>query len=224
VKDLQFEVISERQAGGGLLDFNPLRILCAGYTGRNQEEVRRHVAELAKIGVAAPPQVPYLYRVAPYLLTYDESIQVQGEKTSGEVEYVILVTEKELYITVGSDHTDRELEKLTVDKAKQVCPKILARKVWRYADLKDHWDEINMTAIATKGQNRSIYQEGKLGLILRPESLIETFAANKPGTVLFSGTFPLKTPDLIYADRFKVKLEDIVLRREICHEYRVEAI
>jgi hypothetical protein len=224
VKNLQFEVVSGRQADGEPLNFTPSRILCAGYTGRNQEEVRRHVAELARIGVAAPPRVPYLYRVAPYLLTYDESIQVKGEKTSGEVEYVILVSEKEWYITIGSDHTDRELEKISVDKAKQICPKVLARQVWRYSDVKDHWDEIKMMATATKGPNKSIYQEGKLGLILRPESLIETFTANKPGTVLFSGTVPLKSPDLIYADQFKMKLEDSVMRREICHEYRVEAI
>jgi hypothetical protein len=224
VKNVQFEVVSGRQADGGPLNFNPSRILCAGYTGRNQEEVRRHVAELARIGVPAPPQVPYLYRVAPYLLTYDESIQVKGEKTSGEVEYVILVTEKEWYITIGSDHTDRELEKLSVAKAKQICPKVLARQVWRYSEVKDHWDDIKMKATATKGRNRSIYQEGELGLIMRPESLIETFAANKPGTIVFSGTVPLKSPDLIYADQFEMKLEDSVMRREICHEYRVEAI
>ncbi|EAX48268.1 hypothetical protein TcarDRAFT_1815 [Thermosinus carboxydivorans Nor1] len=40
-----------------------------GYAGRNQEHVREHIEELAKVGVPAPTTTPTLYPLANYNLT-----------------------------------------------------------------------------------------------------------------------------------------------------------
>jgi hypothetical protein len=48
---------------GEEIEVTPEIVAIAGYTGRNQEAVRRHVAELAAHGIAAPPRVPMVYAV-----------------------------------------------------------------------------------------------------------------------------------------------------------------
>ena len=41
----------------------------------------------------------------------------------------------------GSDHTDRGLEGLSIEKSKQIYPKIVSRQVWRLDELLPRWDD-----------------------------------------------------------------------------------
>ncbi|WP_412759113.1 DUF2848 family protein [Neobacillus cucumis] len=56
----------------------------------------------------------------------------------------------ELYVTVGSVHTDRNLENLNVPKSKQACPNIVSRKVWRFEDVKGHWNLLELECLGYK--------------------------------------------------------------------------
>ena len=179
------------------------------------------VEELRRLGVPAPSKTPTVYTVAPYLALTDEepgTVEVKGFETSAEVEYVVLINE-EKYITVGSDHTDRWLEKISVERAKQVCPKMMGSTMWLYSDLKDHWDRIVIRSFVKDG-SRELYQEGSLGEILPVEQLLDTLNLEKE-SLLFSGTIPVKAGKVIYANEYEIEMEDPVLNRRISFGYRV---
>ena len=114
---LKFLLI-EKNGSKRPLEFRVRRLLDAGYTGRNQEMVMRHVEELKSHGIAAPDKIPAFYPVPRELVTTDDEIEVLGAQTSDEVEVVFLFERGAVYIGVGSDHTDRELEKISIAKSK----------------------------------------------------------------------------------------------------------
>lgn len=111
------------------LDIPVKRLYCVGYAGRNQAKVREHIDELAKLGVPPPPYTPTVYPVSAYLLTDQPQITVQSQETSGEVEFAVFIQPGKIYISVGSDHTDRDLEKTDIKKSKQMCEKPVANRV-----------------------------------------------------------------------------------------------
>ena len=55
--------------------------------------------------------------------------------SSGEVEAVLLRHDGRLWVGVGSDHTDREVEAYGVAVSKQMCDKPIAADFWRYEDV-----------------------------------------------------------------------------------------
>jgi hypothetical protein len=67
------------------------RLLNAGYTGRAQDEVAKHVADPAELGVPAPSVTPALYPVAPYLAAQADAVPAQHGRTSGEAEWALVV-------------------------------------------------------------------------------------------------------------------------------------
>ena len=73
------------------LSFKVDKMVNAGFTGRNQAEVRHHLDELAAKGIEVPETTPTLYPVIPSTLTTDTSIVVYEEETAGEIEYVLFV-------------------------------------------------------------------------------------------------------------------------------------
>ncbi len=120
------------------------RVVNAGYVGRDQHAVRAHIEELAREGIPPPKQVPMLFPFLSAQLTTGDRIEVIGGDTSGEVEYVLLLHQGEVYVGVGSDHTDRALERDNLVKSKQVCANVLSREVWRYQDVQAHWDDLEL--------------------------------------------------------------------------------
>jgi hypothetical protein len=203
------------------VEFDFRKVYCAGYTGRDQKTVTKHVEELKRLGVPAPNKTPTVYTVAPYLALTDEepgAVEVKGFETSAEVEYVVLIDE-ETYITVGSDHTDRWLEKVSVERAKQACPKIMGSTMWLYSDLEDHWDRIVIRSFVID-DGKKLYQEGSLGEIMPVEQLVDTLNLKKE-SLLFSGTIPVKAGKVIYANEYEIEMEDPFLNRRISFGYRV---
>jgi len=136
------------------------------------------------MGVSRPRQIPTVYPVSNNLATTSSAIQVQHQETSGEVEYVVVVGPRDLYVTVGSDHSDRALEQKSVSLAKQVCPNIVAPAVWRYQDVKGHWDELILRSWVSQKGDWRLYQEGTLGDLLPVEELLglsrEVLGARNP--------------------------------------------
>jgi len=57
------------------------------------------------------------------------------------VEFVLLAKPDGLWVTVGSDHTDRKAETIGVSLSKQLCAKVIAKDAWRYDQVKPHWEE-----------------------------------------------------------------------------------
>ena len=62
----------------------------AGWTGRDAAAVEKHIKELEALGVKRPATTPIFYRVSSARLTIDRRIEVLGESSSGEVEFVLL--------------------------------------------------------------------------------------------------------------------------------------
>ncbi len=208
------------EVSGKVRTFNVKRLVCAGYTGRDRELVRRHISELEKLGIPPPDKVPAFYELPIELLTMEDHIVVSGPRTSGEVEYVLFVNENEIFVGLGSDHTDRDLEREDVRKAKAVCPKVIAKEAWLYDEVKPHWDKIEIRSYVAEDGRLKLYQRGGLSLILQPESLIKELGGEKEGLILFSGTVPV-VGEPSFSDRFKMEMVDPILGRRIEHEYKV---
>jgi hypothetical protein len=201
---------------------------CIGYSGRNQEMVKKHIEELALEGIAPPPSIPMVYPVSNILVTQDEEIHVLGKKTSGEVEFVLLIHNGKKYVTVGSDHTDRELEAYSIPYAKQATPKPLAKEAWLLDEVIDHWDELQLKCEIFKDHNWISYQDGHVTANLAVDDILK-FAVSKQaidpeGTILFCGTVPILGGQFIFGDGFRLTLTDPVLGRTIKHEYWVKDI
>jgi len=203
-------------------------LVSAGYSARDTGLVRRHVEELAELGVPRPGRIPTLYPVSAYLAVTGRIIQVQHPETSGEVEYVLIVSANDdVYVTVGSDHTDRRLERTNVQWSKQCCAKILAPTAWCLDEVRRHWDDLVLRSwVDDEGQWR-LYQEGSLAQLLPPEELLrlcrDELGLAGPGLVVFSGTVPLVS-QITFTRGFRMELEDPVLKRTIVHEYSVELL
>jgi hypothetical protein len=202
------------------------RMVNAGYVGKNQQEVRRHIQELAAKGIPGPKSTPTLYPVVCRALTTDSVIEVYGDKTSGEAEYVLLVvSEDHVYVGVGSDHTDRRLEESDIPRAKQICPNVLSRTVWPLAEVEKHWDDLLLSATVVKDGKTIRYQEGRLGLLLNPAELMDFVKQKIRGPlknlVIFSGTMGMLTHDFVFAERFSARLIDEKLGRRLEATYDI---
>ena len=203
------------------------RVYCIGYAGRNQAKVREHIDELAKIGVSAPPRTPTVYPVSTYLLTAGATIMAQGKETSGEVEFVLFLEGDKTYVSVGSDQTDRDLEKVSILKSKQMCEKVVASQVWDYDDVRDHWDSLILRAWVTDEKGKRLYQDGPATALLPVPDLIDAVKRetdqNLNGAVIYSGTVPTHG-GFVFAKTWDLELEDPVLKRKIAHRYEVKAL
>src|SRR5215467_9858705 len=149
------------------------QLVIAGWTGRDKASVEKHIAELEAIGVKRPRAVPVFYRVAASLLTCAHEVDVVGEHSSGEVEFVLVGAPDALYVGVGSDHTDRKVETYGVTVSKQMCPKPMGRELWPFAELDARWDRLVLRSHVTRGGRRTLYQEGEVAHMLRPRDLLE---------------------------------------------------
>lgn len=221
--DLSFQVWTSGETS--TLDFPVRRIVCAGYSGRSQDAVMEHVRELQALGMPAPDSTPIFFQVSNYLATTGTSVTVQDRFTSGEAEFVLLFLKGNIYVTCGSDHTHRELERHSIPGAKQMHPKILATELWPFSDVEGHWDQIMLRSWGTVNGQRKLYQEASLAHILPPKQLLQEaerhFKVAMDGTIFMSGTIPTVGGQLVYADYFAFELQDPVRDRTIRHGYEV---
>lgn len=195
----------------------------AGWTGRDPAAVEKHIVELEAIGVRRPASTPIFYRVASARLTTDGEIESTGTSSGGEVEYLLLRHDGRLWVGVGSDHTDREVEKFGVTVSKQMCDKPIASQFWAYDDVVPHWDQLILRSFVVEDGKRAVYQEGPVAAMLHPTELLSRFVADSAlpeDTLMFCGTLAAHG-GVRATEQFSFEIEDPVLGRKIAHEYRV---
>jgi len=217
------------QTGDGVQDIvlNISEMYNVGYAGRDQEVTRKHIEELAALGVDVPKHIPTIYPVSSVNITTDGEIEVIHGKTSGEVEYVIFVSGGKKYISVGSDHSDRALETTSVPMAKQICLNTVADTVWDYDELKTDFDALEMRSYVTKNDAEELYQEGTLAELLAPDQLIEkieSYLGRKlDDAVIYSGTLPTKN-GMVYGEKFAYELVDRARDRRLSGAYQIKCL
>jgi hypothetical protein len=224
VFDLTFTIDAQGAATPLTLAIDQLVI--AGWTGRDPAARDEHIAELEALGIARPATMPIYYRASARRLTQEDSIEVCGDSSSGEVEFVLIGWEGRIFVGLGSDHTDRKVESYSVTVSKQMCDKPIAAVLWELEEVAKHWDRLILRSYAVSGGKRELYQEGALNAILPVEELIRRGFAdgNLPdGCAMFGGTIAVKG-GIRPADRFEFELDDPVLKRTIRHAYEVIAL
>lgn len=226
---MKIDLVLENQQERRQLAFSYGRMVNAGYVGKNQEEVRRHIEELAAKGIPGPKSIPVLFPVVCNALTTGSEIEVYGSETSGEVEYVLcIVTEDEVYVGLGSDHTDRHLEETDIPRSKQICPNLMSRTVWPLEEVERHWDDLIMSAHVVKAGKEIPYQKGRLGLLMNPSELM-TFVKSKIGgplqnLIIFSGTMGMLTGEFVFGESFSAELVDEKINRRLEISYGVKPL
>lgn len=219
--------VVDRDGAETPLDVDVRLVLLAGYTGRDRAAVQAHVEELARHGIAAPTRTPTVYAAPASRVTTGRAIAVNGARTSGEAEFVVIRDAGRLLVGVGSDHTDRELEGHSVVKSKQCCDKPVAATLWPYDDVADHWDDLVLEAEVVTDFGALPYQRGKLADMMTVDTLLAGLA-RRVGPVddalVFSGTLPLLTDGFRSGPGFRARLVDPVLDRALVCDYRVDVL
>lgn len=227
---MTFQLIERNQEGEEKIreiTVNYSRLFAIGYAGRDMEKTMEHIRELKEqLGVPAPKKIPTIFQCGTYVLTQEERLHFVGGKTCGEVEYVLVAAGGKLYVGLGSDHTDRDLEGMSVPKAKQICAKPISRCLWPYEELKDHWETIRLYSYQMAGGKEILYQQGTLADIMTPEKILEELncrVGDITDAVIYSGTVPLVN-GFVYGTNFRCEMVDRVLGRKLTLSYKVEAI
>lgn len=198
-----------------------------GYSARDMAGVEAHVAECAARGLPTPSTVPALYPLAADRVTTEATIRVVGETTFAEAEYaLVLAADRRWLITVASDHTDALVEQVSVARAKNVAPDVLAREAWWLDEVEGDTDGLRLTLERLDGDAAPPVQQGTLAELLAPRTLIELLgrrlgSAPGPGTVVLSGTINGEPP--LDVPRWRVTLDDEARNRSLVLEYSVEA-
>lgn len=207
------------------------QLVIAGWTGRDAASIQHHIDELVAVGVEPPSTVPLFYRVAAALLTQAPVIQVLGDASSGEIEPVLFGADGRLWLSLGSDHTDREAERAGVALSKQLCPKPIARAAWLWEDVQDTTgsaDRLLLSSYIDEDDGPVAYQQGSLAQIVPLASLVAGLqAAHRltlhDGVMMFCGTLGA-IGGVRSSHRFSGRLEDPLASRALNLEYVIDTL
>ncbi len=194
---------------GTTFSFAPRRLIIAGYTGRDRSAVQAHIDELADIGIAPPPIIPMFYEIPTSLVTMRPAIEVTGAQTSGEVEPILIRSGDAIFLGLGSDHTDREVERRDIAESKASSPKPVCRQVVPLEGALDAWDDI----VVSCHVDGHLYQRGRLVSMLHPTALLDELTSRssdgiglKDGDIMFCGTLPLLDGRFMYGRGYELEL------------------
>lgn len=191
------------------LDLDAPRLIVAGYTGRDAAAVAAHIEELAAISIPPPASVPAFFELDAGLVTSDPVVGVTGSNTSGEVEPVLIRHVGRLYLGVGSDHTDRDLERTDIANSKAACPKPVGHQI---IALPDDLDALDWDAISVESDvDGRPYQRGSLAALRTPADLLSrlttTLGESGGSVIVFAGTLPLLTGQFRPGHRWRLSLK-----------------
>lgn len=210
-----------------ILTFNVKKLVNAGYTGRNQEEVQQHIDELKEKGIPGPDEIPTYFPKFKDRLTQAAVVETLDQVGhTGEAEYVLLCSGDEIYVAAGSDHTDRVLEQTSIPKAKQYFPNFISQDVWRLSEIRDCFDKIILRSHVEHEGKKILFQEAPLSALLAPAELLERvrkIVKDTEGLVIYSGTVAAKA-DLDCTPVFEAELDDPVNLRKLTCSYRLEPV
>ncbi|RKX77703.1 MAG: hypothetical protein DRP87_08475 [Spirochaetes bacterium] len=221
---LELNIVNE-----GKLYFETRALINAGRTGRDSTAVKKHIEELRKEGINISGDIPIFHPKVRDRVTIDSEFEVlPNSKSCGEVEPVLLFANNKMYVGLGSDHTDREFEKVDIRVSKQIYPNVLAPDFWKYDEVAGYWDDLVLRSWVHKDGEKVLYQEDTLGTLLPPEELInrvkKNFLPDLNGLILFTGTVPIIGGQLIFSKYFGMELYDEKKNRSIRHEYTIKPI
>jgi hypothetical protein len=201
-------------------------LVIAGYTGRDSAAVQHHIDELAAQGIAPPERVPMFYPVAADTATQQENCIVPSSQTAGEAEPVLIRAASRLFLAVGSDHTDRELERESVARSKQACVKPLSRSVIP-VDADSDWDAMRLRSWV----DGVLYQDGPMSALRVPVETLAQWESEVGGgggsgsgsgsIIMFGGTVPLLHGTFVFGRDWTVQLA-LPDGTTLDHRYRVD--
>ncbi|AQT46555.1 MULTISPECIES: DUF2848 family protein [Bartonella] len=199
--------------GSGLRAVDVKWVFNAGYAGCNSEEVRHHIEELAALGVPAPKTFPTLYPLGSHVVSQEHLYQAPHDKTSGEAEWALYIgnNENEHLLMAACDHTDRALEAHGVAWSKQSAPDFIGDLAWRYSEVKNSFSDFTLKAWVKDNQEEQLIQDGNAGLLISPSEWLkklEEAGLARPGTLLMSGTIPMKKSVNQFSHHWRVELAD----------------
>lgn len=221
---MNFEIVTA--SGTTETEIEIRKLVVAGWAGRDIEKMEHHIQELEALGVARPKTTPTFYRVSAARLTMAPLVEELGEKSSGEVEPLLIRHAGALYVGLGSDHTDREVEAYGVSVSKQMCAKPVARQLWPLDEVADHWDSLILRSWIDTPEGRDLYQEGCVDALLDPRDALTRYEAEASfgdGTAMLCGTMPA-IGGIRYSGRFSAEIEDPVLGRKIGFSYEIQTL
>lgn len=194
-----------------------------GSATRDPDAAVAHQEEVAKSGIyiASDVPAPRIYPIGLHALDTGSSVFVQSAQTSGEVEIVIHVGDK-IHVGVGSDHTDRALETVSIPGSKQACVNHLAPTFWAWDDIADTWDDCIMRSWV----DDRLYQEVGVSKFLSPPdilSILKERVNNLPDKnyMVYCGTYVSVDKALGYGNKWRYQLETPKLKRQIDAQYDV---
>ncbi|MEP2783546.1 MAG: DUF2848 domain-containing protein [Pseudoruegeria sp.] len=197
-------------------------LVVAGWTGRDPSLVQHHIDELGEIGVVPPSTTPLFYRISSSLLTQAGSVQVLGTETSGEAEPFLVNHGGKLWLGLASDHTDRNLETVSVAASKQACGKVCATVLWEFSKVRDHVDQMRLRSWIKDKGDWMLYQDGPLDQIL-PLATLSAQIENIDHSAMLCGTLPA-IGGVRPATEFCAELYDPLLDQSIELQYRSESL
>ena len=220
---IKVDVSIDSKSGRTPRTFEIARMYNLGSATRNAETARAHQEEVAKIGIhiAYDVPAPRIYPIATHALTTGTSIEAQTDRSSGEVEIVILVAEQ-VYVGVGSDQTDRALETVSIPWSKQVTANVLAPVLWPLEEMRERWDECVLRS-SVDGRK---YQEVGTAAFLHPDDMLRVLRERvtklpRRDFIVFGGTIVSLDKELGFGKTWTVELDDPKGGRKIRHSYEI---
>jgi 4-hydroxyphenylacetate 3-monooxygenase len=199
------------------------RMYNLGSATRKAETAVAHQEEVAKEGIriALDIPAPRIYPIGTHALTTGGEAEAQSSHSSGEVEIVLLFADQ-LYVGVGSDHTDRALEKTSIPWSKQVTPNVLAPTMWPFEAMRARWDDCVMRSWV----DGRLYQDVPVAAFLHPDDVLRILRARVPrmparDVLVFCGTIVSLDKALGFGKRWEIEMEDPGAKRSIRHGYDV---
>ena len=207
---------------GANVELAPDAFTIAGYTGRDRAMVQKHIDELAREGIAPPPEVPMWYEMPVGILTTADRIEAPSAQSCGEVEPVIIGIGSALYLGIGSDHTARDVEREDIKKSKAVCPKPIGRSLVRIDAFGPEYDAIALESWI----DGEAYQSGTVAQLIPLATTLEGFRSRKQpdAFALFCGTVPLLTHGFRFGSAFSARISGGPLKTPLTLDYTCAAV
>lgn len=194
-----------------------------GSATRDPETAIAHQEEVAKSGIhiALDVPAPRIYPIGLHALDTGDSVFVQSERTSGEVEIVIHVGD-EIRVGVGSDHTDRSLETVSIPGSKQACVNHLATVFWPWEEVAETWDD----CVLRSWVNDKLYQDVGVSKFLSPPDILSVLRERvdkvpERDFLVYCGTYVSVDKALGFGNKWRYQLTAPHTGRQIDAEYRV---
>ncbi|WP_417718910.1 DUF2848 family protein [Salipiger sp.] len=199
------------------------RMYNLGSATRDPNTAVAHQQEVAKSGIhiAFDVPAPRIYPISLDAISSEDELFVQNDMTSGEVEIVLYMGDQ-LYVGVGSDHTDRALETVSIPGSKQACANHLVPEFWPYEEIRDSWDD----CILRSRVDGRLYQEVGVNAFIRPEDIIAILRERVPGLpekdfLVFCGTIVSVDKALGFGTEWSYELDTPATGRKLSASYRV---